>query len=210
MSYNSFGEMTASNLKRNALSISEMAMTRDALGRISRRTEKLDGKIRDLSFAYDKSGRLVSVKKSQGRVLREYIYDDNGNRVEKIEKGQHIRAQYDAQDRLLSYGSFTFKYNAAGELIEKSELVRGKGHNSEHYERAHHDDHDRNGRYDDDDDHEGHIRHHHNHVNQDQVKKTSYSYDIFGNLIKVTLPDQKVVEYVLDSQNRRVGEGVLS
>jgi YD repeat-containing protein len=87
MSYNSFGEMTASNLKRNALSISEMAMTRDALGRISRRTERLDGKIRDLSFAYDKSGRLVSVKKSQGRVLREYIFDDNGNRIEKIENG---------------------------------------------------------------------------------------------------------------------------
>jgi RHS repeat-associated protein len=40
------------------------------------------------------------------------------------------------------------------------------------------------------------------------VKKTSYSYDIFGNLKKVILPDQKVIEYVLDSQNRRVGKRV--
>jgi RHS repeat-associated protein len=40
------------------------------------------------------------------------------------------------------------------------------------------------------------------------VKKTSYSYDIFGNLKKVILPDQKVIEYVLDRQNRRVGKRV--
>jgi RHS repeat-associated protein len=40
------------------------------------------------------------------------------------------------------------------------------------------------------------------------VKKTSYSYDIFGNLKKVILPDQKVIEYVLDSQNRLVGKRV--
>jgi RHS repeat-associated protein len=40
------------------------------------------------------------------------------------------------------------------------------------------------------------------------VKKTSYSYDIFGNLKKVILPDQKMIKYVLDSQNRRVGKGV--
>jgi RHS repeat-associated protein len=40
------------------------------------------------------------------------------------------------------------------------------------------------------------------------VKKTSYSCDIFGNLKKVILPDQKVIEYVLDSQNRRVGKRV--
>ncbi len=41
---------------------------------------------------------------------------------------------------------------------------------------------------------------------------TSYSYDHFGNLRKVVLPNGRVIEYVIDGQNRRIGkkiDGVL-
>ncbi len=33
---------------------------------------------------------------------------------------------------------------------------------------------------------------------------TNYDYDVFGNLKKVTLPDNKIIEYKVDSQNRRI------
>ena len=35
---------------------------------------------------------------------------------------------------------------------------------------------------------------------------TSYTYDYFGNLIKVMLPNRDVIEYVIDGQNRRIGK----
>ena len=37
---------------------------------------------------------------------------------------------------------------------------------------------------------------------------TSYVYDVLGNLRRVTLPDGKVIEYVIDPQNRRIGKKV--
>jgi len=37
---------------------------------------------------------------------------------------------------------------------------------------------------------------------------TAYTYDVFGNLTKVVLPDATVIEYVIDGQNRRIGKKV--
>ena len=37
---------------------------------------------------------------------------------------------------------------------------------------------------------------------------TGYTYDAFGNLTRVDLPDGRVVEYLIDGQNRRVGKKV--
>ena len=37
---------------------------------------------------------------------------------------------------------------------------------------------------------------------------TWYDYDLLGNLISVTLPDDTFIEYIIDGQNRRVGKKV--
>ncbi|WP_448550555.1 hypothetical protein, partial [Thalassotalea fusca] len=37
---------------------------------------------------------------------------------------------------------------------------------------------------------------------------TQYSYDVLGNLLKVTLPGETVVDYIIDAQDRRVGKKV--
>lgn len=39
-------------------------------------------------------------------------------------------------------------------------------------------------------------------------KKTQYTYDSFGYLTKVVLPDGKVIEYILDGQKRRVAKKI--
>lgn len=42
-----------------------------------------------------------------------------------------------------------------------------------------------------------------------KVKKiTKYTYDVFGNLRKVVLPDGKIIEYLIDGQNRRIGKKI--
>src|SRR5262249_42970409 len=35
---------------------------------------------------------------------------------------------------------------------------------------------------------------------------TSYTYDVFGNLRNVTLPNGTTIDYLIDGQNRRVGK----
>ncbi|MBD3346555.1 MAG: hypothetical protein GF401_15985 [Chitinivibrionales bacterium] len=37
---------------------------------------------------------------------------------------------------------------------------------------------------------------------------TQYVYDVLGNLRSVTLPDGKLIEYVIDGRNRRIGKKV--
>jgi RHS repeat-associated protein len=37
---------------------------------------------------------------------------------------------------------------------------------------------------------------------------TSYQYDVFGNLLAVTLPDGTKINYIIDPQNRRIGKKV--
>lgn len=37
---------------------------------------------------------------------------------------------------------------------------------------------------------------------------TTYDYDVVGNLRKVTLPDGRIIEYIIDAANRRVGKKV--
>src|SRR5574341_1751402 len=37
---------------------------------------------------------------------------------------------------------------------------------------------------------------------------TTYSYDVFGNLMAVTLPNGTQIDYVIDAQNRRIGRKV--
>jgi RHS repeat-associated protein len=37
---------------------------------------------------------------------------------------------------------------------------------------------------------------------------THYTYDVLGNLRQVTLPDGKIIEYIIDGQNRRIGKKI--
>jgi len=37
---------------------------------------------------------------------------------------------------------------------------------------------------------------------------TTYQYDVFGNLIAVTLPNGNVVSYILDGKNRRMSKSI--
>jgi RHS repeat-associated protein len=97
---------------------------RDALGRISRKTELIDGVTRVFTYGYDNRNRLRDVF-VDGLPSEHYEYDANGNRVSATTSVGTVTAAYDDQDRLLAHGDFEFAYSANGELEAKTNVVTG-------------------------------------------------------------------------------------
>jgi RHS repeat-associated protein len=91
--------------------------TRDALGRIVRKTESIQGETHTFGYSYDANGRLIDVTKDSV-IASHYEYDSNGNRT--VGPGLVASPVYDNQDRLLSYGDCTYAYKPDGSLQTKS------------------------------------------------------------------------------------------
>ena len=100
---------------------------RDALGRITQRTETVGNETPVArKYEYDDAGRLYRVRDGSDTLLSEYLYDANGNRTGGFTPaGAILTAEYDDQDRLLTYNTTTattaFTYTDNGELATKTE-----------------------------------------------------------------------------------------
>lgn len=99
-----------------ATNLYSVGYTRDNLGRITQKTETVNGTTTIWLYGYDGDGRLNAVTKD-GLPVASYGYDQNGNRVSV---NAAIIASYDNQDRLLTFGSNSYSYNANGELLTKT------------------------------------------------------------------------------------------
>ncbi|MBI4334830.1 MAG: glucosaminidase domain-containing protein [Chloroflexi bacterium] len=122
LSYNAFGEPIsygATSSGNPLFDVQYTRYTRDRLGRITHKTEVVDGATHQYTYSYDLAGRLTEVRKD-GLRMAQYEYDPNGNRLKKIMPEGTITGTYDAQDRLLTYGDATYTYTANGELLTKS------------------------------------------------------------------------------------------
>ncbi|MCB9771334.1 MAG: PASTA domain-containing protein [Candidatus Omnitrophica bacterium] len=161
--YNNFGELGNDAAKYNGTNYLEHQYTYDTVGRIVTRSETDQNKTDQYRYTYNSAGRLTDVTKNNV-VVSHYEYDANGNRLSRSSSGTTESATYDAQDRLLTYGSLSYTYTANGELKSKTDSS----------------------------------------TNQ----TTQYKYDVLGNLMQVTLPDGKVIDYVIDANNRRIGKKV--
>jgi YD repeat-containing protein len=118
--YNDFGEVTSYSASMGESSLLSFDYTRDELGRIIERIETVEGVSTSYGYTYDTAGRLTEVRQS-GALVVGYGYDSNSNRVNRT-VGQSIElGSYDAQDRLLEYGSASFTYSQSGELASKTQ-----------------------------------------------------------------------------------------
>lgn len=90
-----------------------VAFIRDILGRITRKSETIEGSAILYDYTYDMAGRLNEVRQD-GQITATYSYDANGNRSSGV---------YDAQDRLLSDGTASFTYTANGELLTRTDAT---------------------------------------------------------------------------------------
>ena len=120
LSYNGFGELSGMTAAFSANTLFQTTYTRDDLGRITRIIETVQGVTDTIDYAYDLVGRLEEVTRN-GVIVESYTYDANGNRTSFTGPSGTINATYDDQDRLLTYGSASYSYTAAGELSQKVE-----------------------------------------------------------------------------------------
>ena len=103
--------------------------TRDGLGRITEKTETIQGVTDTYAYNYDVAGRLMDVYRN-GVLSSHYGYDDNGNRTGGFTSvnGALLSTTYDDQDRLLASttaasGTTTFTYTDNGELQTKTDAT---------------------------------------------------------------------------------------
>ena len=161
--YTDFGELESEIAQVSGADSLSRVYGRDDLGRITSITETIGGVTTFGEYQYDLRGRLWQVYEDGG-LVREYEYDDNGNRLSVSDAvSVLVTATYDDQDRLLEHGNNTYEYTPAGELLTRT--VGG-------------------------------------------VDTTYYTYDVYGNLVTVELPDGTVIDYVIDASNRRIGRVV--
>ena len=117
--YNTFAEPTTHTVLFGTTTLYSAKYTRDNLGRISALTETIGGTATTYAYTYDLAGRLASVKKG-GTTVSTYTYDQNSNRSTAKTASGTVNGTYDAQDRLLTYGSTAYTYTSNGELASKS------------------------------------------------------------------------------------------
>ncbi len=115
LTYNGFGELATYSVSCSGNPVYGLTLTRDDLGRITQKTETAAGQTHTTVYAYDTQGRLAQVKVDAG-VPTTYTYDGNDNRLTVVRGGAPSSASYDAQDRLISYGSAAYAYHPTGTL----------------------------------------------------------------------------------------------
>jgi len=117
-SYSPFGELESLAAGTTNAPLYSVHLERDRLGRITRKTETVGGVAQVYDYSYDPTGRLEAVTRN-GTLVEAYRYDENGNRLAATYPWGQLTATYDAQDRLLSYGTTDYTYTAAGELATR-------------------------------------------------------------------------------------------
>ncbi len=161
--YDEFGDESTYQATIGANAALADTYTRDALGRITRKVETVDGVTTTTDYSYDLKGQLTTVTEN-GFLVQTYTYDANSNRLSLTTPSGTTTGTYNAQDQLLTYGTKSYTYAPDGSLRSVTDSGTGQ--------------------------------------------TTHYTYDAFGNLTEVDLPDGRVITYLLDGENRRVGKEV--
>lgn len=118
-SYNGFAEAVSYSAAYSGSPLFQTQYSRDLLGRIAVLTETIGGVTTAYGYSYDLAGRLTGVTENSAPNAA-YSYDSNGNRLTFTGPGGTVTGSYDAQDRLLQYGSAVYSYTANGELQSKT------------------------------------------------------------------------------------------
>lgn len=117
--YNAFGELTSKEARFGSNVLFRLDYLRDSLGRITTKTEVVQGVTTKYGYVYDAMGRLHQVSKND-TLASNYEYDANGNRLSRTSLhdgfAQIDSASYDAQDRLVKYSNTSYSYSSNGDL----------------------------------------------------------------------------------------------
>jgi RHS repeat-associated protein len=142
-----------------------------------------DSDIYQHRFTYDKLGRITQKVETVDSVTNtyEYVYDPAGRLTEVTKNGATLSTYtYDGNDNRLSYagtgGPINGTYDDQDRLVQYGTTTYSYTANGELKSKT------------------------------TGAQTTQYAYDVFGNLTGVTLPDGRMIEYVVDGMDRRIGK----
>ncbi len=121
--FNGYSEVRAQSVAVSGQSVSAWDLTLDNTGRITAKTETVNGTATDYAYTYDEMGRLLTVTKN-GALVEEYQYNANGSRTYEMNTQRGIAGRslsYSDEDHLLSAGNVTYEYDLDGFLQTKTD-----------------------------------------------------------------------------------------
>jgi RHS repeat-associated protein len=166
--FNGYGEVGGQDFTVGGQGLTSWSLTRDNAGRITAKTETVDGVTSIYIYTYDPMGRLRTVTKD-GSLIEEYQYDSVGTRIYEMNVQRGIAGRsmtYDDEDHLLTAGDAVYQYDLDGYLTTRKVGAEAP------------------------------------------YEVTSYLYSSRGELLRVTLSDGRVIEYVHDPLGRRIAKKV--
>jgi YD repeat-containing protein len=122
ISYNQHGEVVGLSASAGSQVLFSRTLGRDQLGRIVTSSETVFDPVQAVftsasaAYEYSPIGQLLSA--SGPSAVLAYAFDGNGNRIEQNQV-------YDSQDRLASFGSISYTYDAMGQLASKTDVANG-------------------------------------------------------------------------------------
>jgi RHS repeat-associated protein len=119
--FNGYGEVGGQDFTVGGQSLTSWSLTRDNAGRITAKTETVDGVTSDYSYTYNPMGRLRTVIKD-GILIEEYHYDSVGTRIYEMNAQRGIAGRtmtYDDEDHLLTAGDVSYQYDEDGYLTTR-------------------------------------------------------------------------------------------
>jgi RHS repeat-associated protein len=122
-SFNGYGEVTGQTYSVSSQAIALWDLTRNYNGRITEKTEMVDGTTAKYVYTYDPLGRLRTATRD-GTLVEEYRYDPNGTRTYEMNALRGIASRtfaYSDEDHLLTAGTATYQYNPDGFLTTKTD-----------------------------------------------------------------------------------------
>jgi RHS repeat-associated protein len=123
--WNAFGEVAGISASAGSSALYSSTLVSDQVGRIQQKVESVQGTSHTYLYVYDDADRLTDLS-VDGAPAGHWVYDANGNRISGSAPGAPgtmLTGTYDAQDRIVSYGSNTYAFGASGDL--KSKTVGG-------------------------------------------------------------------------------------
>ncbi|MDY6990943.1 MAG: hypothetical protein SWQ30_23115 [Thermodesulfobacteriota bacterium] len=121
--FNGYGEVEGEEYTVSSNSLTSWDLTRDNAGRITEKSETVEGVTSDYGYTYDSMGRLLTVTKDS-TLVEEYDYDANGARIYEMNALRGISGRtfdYNDEDCLLTAGTTEYEYDADGFLTTKTE-----------------------------------------------------------------------------------------
>jgi len=121
--FSRYGEVDAQEFTINSQNSTSWNLTMDNNGRITNKSETIDGSSSNYVYTYDSMGRLRTVTKDS-ILVEEYQYSANGTRTYEMNSLRGIAGRtlnYSDEDHLLTADTTTYQYNVDGFLTTKTQ-----------------------------------------------------------------------------------------